>query len=172
MTPFQALDALLIAPFRLLPGPEAGFLFGVCVLAVAAAALALVSVALVARTQRARRDRVDAETKKRHDLSVQAAQAGDKTAYLAQNQLAQESYGNSLALSAGRGAALLWPGAAALTWLDWRFDGVPMPLLWDSAGPAYVFIPLYVLALWGLARLARKEVSGGRGSAPGPRQRA
>ena len=163
MTPFQALDALLIAPFRLISHAEAGFLLGVCVLALAAAALARASVALVARMQQARRDRVDTETRKRHELSVQAAQAGDKAAYLAQNHLAQEAYGNSMALSAGRAAALLWPGCASLTWLDWRFDAVPMPLLWDSAGPASWFIPLYIAALFALAKLAPKEASGGRG---------
>jgi len=156
MTPFQAFDALLIAPFRLLPNPEAGFVFGIAVLAVASAALGQASKALVAHAQRVRRTRVEGETKKRHDLSIQAAQAGNKDAYQAQNQLAQEAYGDSLALSAGRAAALLWPGMIALAWLSWRFDAVPMPFLWDSAGPASYFLPPYIAALWGLARLNHK----------------
>ncbi len=157
MTPFQAFDALLIAPFRLLPSPEAGFLFGVLVLALASAALGRASQALVARAQRIRRARVDGETKHRSDLSIQAAQAGNREAYLAQNQMAQEAYGDSMALAAGRGAALLWPGMIALAWLTWRFDAVPLPWLWDSAGPATYFLPLYIIALWALARLAKSK---------------
>ncbi|MDO9082121.1 MAG: hypothetical protein Q7U56_02430 [Humidesulfovibrio sp.] len=159
MTPFQAFDALLIAPFRLLPSPEAGFLLGSALLALASAALGQASKALVAHAHRVRRASQDGETKKRHELSIQAAQAGNKDAYLAQNHLAQEHYGNSLALSAGRGAALLWPGMIALAWLSWRFDGVAMPYLWDSAGPVTVFLPLYIAALWGLARLGPQKAS-------------
>jgi len=156
MSPFQILDAILIAPFRLPGPPEAGFVFGVLVLAVASAALGKASMALVARVQRVRQEREEGDAQKHSDLSVRALQEGDKKAYLAQNHLAQQAYGNTLALSAGRGAGLLWPACAALTWLSWRFDGIPMPFLWRSAGPASYFIPLYILALWGLSRLLRK----------------
>jgi len=156
MTPFQAVDALLIAPFRLVAPPEAGFLTGVCVLALASALLGRACAALVSRAQRSRRDREEAETRRRHDLSLAALRVQDKTAYLAQNHLAQEAYGNTLALSAGRAAALLWPGMAALAWLAWRFEGAPMPFLWESAGPAAWFLPLYALAIWASGRLLRR----------------
>jgi len=157
MTPFQILDAILIAPFRLPGPPEAGFLFGILALAVASAALGKAGTALVSRVQRVRQEREEAEAAKRSELSYKALQQGDKKAYLAQNNLAQEAYGNTLALSAGRGAALLWPACGALTWLSWRFDGVPMPLLWRSASPASYFIPLFLLALLGLHYLLRKK---------------
>ncbi len=153
MTPFQAFDALLIAPFRLLPSPEAGFYFGVCVLALASATLGQACKALVAFANRVRSKSEDVEIKRRSELSVQAAQAGNKEAYLAQNHLAQEHYGNSMALAAGRGAALLWPGMVVLAWLAWRFDGVPLPYLWDSAGTFTAFLPPYIAALWALSRL-------------------
>jgi hypothetical protein len=156
MTPFQALDALLIAPFRIFGQPEAAFVFGVLVLALASAALGKAGSALVAHVQRPRQKQEEGEAARRSELSVQALQEGDKTAYLAQNHLAQEAYTNTLALAAGRGAALLWPACGALAWLAWRFDGVPMPFLWKSASPAAYFIPLYALALWGLGRLLRK----------------
>ncbi|MHC1700913.1 MAG: hypothetical protein AB9900_08030 [Humidesulfovibrio sp.] len=159
MTPFQAVDALLIAPFRVLPNPEAGFYFGVCVLAVACAALGRASKALVAHAHRVRRAREDGEAKRRSELSFQALKMNDKPAYLTQNQLAQEHYGNSLALSAGRGAALLWPGMMVLAWLTWRFEGVPMPWLWDSAGPVTAFLPPYIAALWALSRLDPKPAN-------------
>lgn len=153
MTPFEIADALLIAPYRLLKNPEAAFYFGTIFLAVASAALGLGCKALVARSQRAKREHADGETARRSELSAQAAQAGDKAAYVAQNTLAQEAYGDSMALAAGRGAALLWPGMLTLAWLYWRFDGVPMPYLWNWTGPATVFLPPHIAALWGLPRL-------------------
>ena len=152
LTPFALLDALLIAPFRLLPGAELGFYVGNAVLAVASALLGRAGVALVVRVQRVRHTQVEGEVKRRSDLSIQALQMNDKKSYLAQNNLAQEAYGDSLALAAGRAAALLWPGMLVLTWLSWRFDGVAMPYLWESAGVATVFLPLYLAALFAQAR--------------------
>jgi hypothetical protein len=156
MTPFQALDALLITPFRLFNQPDAAFLFGVLAVAVLGAAIGRIGAALVDHSQRSRRVQQEGEAEKRSELSVQALQEGDKTAYLAQNHLAQEAYGNTLALSAGRAAGLLWPACGVLAWLAWRFDGVPMPFLWKNAGTPAYFIPVYILALWGLTRLLRK----------------
>lgn len=153
MTPFQVFDAILIAPFRLLPSPEAGFYFGVCVLALGSAILGWASKSLVAFAHRVRRSSEDGEARRRSELSFKALQMNDKDAYLAQNNLAQEHYGNSLALSAGRGAALLWPGMIVLAWLSWRFEGVGMPYLWASAGPVSVFLPPYIAALLALSRL-------------------
>lgn len=156
MSPFALFDALLISPFRIIANPEAAFLLGVLVLAVGSAMLGRAGSALVRRAQRLRWASQEAEAKRRHELSIQAAKAGDRTAYLAQNHLAQEAYGNTLALSAGRAAALLWPGCAVLAWMVWRFEGAPMPFLWESAGPAAYFLPLHLAALWGLGRLARR----------------
>lgn len=159
MTAFETLDAILITPFRLPAPPEAAFIFGICALAVASVALGEACKALVTRAQRVRWKQQDGEAQKRHDLSIQALQEGNKTAYLAQNHLAQEAYGNTLALSAGRAAALLWPACAVLTWLYWRFDGVPMPFLWSSAGPATYFLPAFIAALFGSARLLHKKTA-------------
>lgn len=153
MTPFQIADAVLIAPFRLLPWPEASFYLGVAALALASTALGYGAKALVNRSQRARRQRIDEETERRQALSVQAAQAGNREAYSAQNHLAQEAYNDSMALAAGRGAALLGPGIMVLAWLCWRFEGVSAPGLWESSGVATVFLPLYIAAMWLLRRL-------------------
>lgn len=157
MTPFSLLDSLLIAPFRAFSQPEAAFLFGMVVLALGCAVLGLLGAALVAYAQRVRWAKEDAETRHRQELSFEALRRGDKKAYNAQNMMAQEAYTNTMALSAGRAAATLWPACAVLTWLYWRFEGVPMPYLWDEAGPATVFLPLYIGALWGLARLRRAK---------------
>lgn len=157
MTPFAALDALLIAPFRLTASPEAGFVLGVCILALASALLGRGCAAVVSRVHRNKLQKTEAETQRRQELSFEALRQQNKAAYLAQNHLAQEAYGNSMALSAGRFAALLWPGMAVLTWLAWRFEDVPMPLLWSSAGPATWFLPLFIAALWATGRLGKTK---------------
>ncbi len=156
MTPFQIVDAILIAPFRLLPWPEASYYLAMVLLALASTGLGYGCKALVNRSQRARRQRVDEETQRRQDLSVQAAKAGNREAYSAQNHLAQEAYNDSMALAAGRGAALLGPGIMVLAWLSWRFEGVSAPGLWESSGVATVFLPLYIAAMFGLPRVWRK----------------
>ena len=153
MTPFQVVDAFLITPFRVFANPEAAFYFGIVVLALGSAGLGQACKALVAFANRTRRTSEDGEAKRRSELSFQALQMNNKDAYLTQNNLAQEHYGNSLALAAGRGAALLWPGIIALAWLAIRFEGVPAPFLWASAGPVTVFFPPYILALWAFSRL-------------------
>lgn len=157
MTPFSLLDSLLIAPFRVFSHAETAFLFGMAVLALGCAVLGLLGAAVVAYAQRVRWNKEDAETRHRQELSFEALRRGDKKSYNAQNMLAQEAYTNTMALSAGRAAATLWPACAVLTWLYWRFDGVPMPYLWAEAGPASYFLPLYIGALWGMARLRRAK---------------
>ncbi len=142
----NACDLLLIAPFRWPDSPEAGFLLGTAVLALVSALVGRASLWSVAFSQRAKRLENDQEVASRQALSFQALAAKDKTAYLAQNELAKDAYGFSMALAAGRGAALLWPGAAALTWLSWRFSDTPLPLVGEGWGPAAFFIPLYLLA--------------------------
>lgn len=157
MTPFSLLNSLLIAPFHAFSHPETAFFFGMVVLALGCAVLGLLGAALVAYAQRVRWAKEDAETRHRQELSFEALRQGDKKAYNAQNMLAQEAYTNTMALSAGRAAATLWPACAVLTWLYWRFEGVPMPYLWAEAGPATVFLPLYIGALVGITRLRRAK---------------
>lgn len=163
MTPFAALDSLLILPFRLTGSPESGFVIGVALLALASALLGRACAAVVWRAHRAKLQSAEAETERRQALSFEALRQQNKEAYLAQNHLAQEAYGNSMALSAGRFAALLWPGMAVLTWLAWRFEDVPMPLLWSSAGPATWFLPLFIAALWATRKRKPRAATGPAG---------
>lgn len=152
---FLVIDAILVAPFRWFANAQAGFFCGMAVLAVACAVLGRACAAGVARMHRTKRERQDAEIKRHQDLSFSALAAKDRETYLAANHLAQEAYGNSMALSAGRAAALIWPALLVLAWASWRFAGVPLPLVGESVGPAAFFLPLYVAALWGLTRVRR-----------------
>ena len=149
-------DALCSAPFRLLDDPVLGFGCGMGVLALASALVGRGGAAALARVQRVRRQTRERELKHHQDLSLAALKAGDRRAYLAANRLASETYGHVLALAAGRGAALVWPACAVLAWASWRFSGVPLPLVGESAGPAVFFVPLYLGANWLLGRLSRR----------------
>ncbi|MYL84360.1 hypothetical protein GTA51_14625 [Desulfovibrio aerotolerans] len=155
LSAFLVIDAILVAPFRWFANAQAGFFCGLAVLAVTSAVLGRACAAGVARVHRAKRERQDAEIKRHQDLSFSALAAKDRAVYLAANHLAQEAYGNSMALAAGRAAALIWPALLVLAWAGWRFAGVPLPLVGESAGPAVFFLPLYIAALWGVSRLGR-----------------
>ncbi|OLN25204.1 hypothetical protein DVDV_3544 [Desulfovibrio sp. DV] len=152
---FLVIDAILVAPFRWFANAQAGFVCGMAVLAIACALLGRACAAGVARVHRTKRERQDAEIRRHQDLSFSALAAKDRETYLAANHLAQEAYGNSMALAAGRAAALIWPALLVLAWAGWRFADAPLPLVGESAGPAVFFLPLYIAALWGLARVTR-----------------
>jgi len=152
---FLVIDAVLIAPFRWLDDSRAGFFCGMVMLALGSALLGRACAAGVDRVQRAKRRKEDADVKHHQDLSFSALAANDRTAYLAANHLAQEAYGNAMALSAGRAAALIWPALLVLAWAGWRFFEVPLPLVGESAGPAALFLPVYIAVQWGLSRLQR-----------------
>lgn len=152
---FLIIDAILVAPFRWFDDSLAGFFCGMAVLALGSALLGRACAAGVAQVQRTKRRKEDAAVKRHQDLSFSALAANDREAYLAANHLAQEAYGNAMALSAGRAAALIWPALLVLAWASWRFSGVPLPLVGESAGPAVFFLPLYIAALWGLSRVRR-----------------
>ena len=177
LSAFLVIDAILVAPFRWFANAQAGFFCGLAVLAVTSAVLGRACAAGVARVHRAKRERQDAEIKRHQDLSFSALAAKDRAVYLAANHLAQEAYGKSMALAAGRAAALIWPALLVLAWAGWRFAGVPLPLVGESAGPAVFFLPLYMAALWGVARLGRawrarrdaRASSGATHFPPGPK---
>ena len=149
---FLVVDAVLIAPFRWFDDSWAGFFCGMAMLALGAALLGRACAAAVDRVQRTKRRKEDADVKHHQELSYSALAANDRTAYLAANHLAQEAYGNAMALSAGRAAALIWPALLVLAWAGWRFSDAPLPLIGESAGPAVFFLPLYIAAQWGLSR--------------------
>ncbi|KHK03656.1 hypothetical protein [Desulfovibrio sp. TomC] len=168
---FIVIDAILVAPFRWFDNAQAGFFCGLAVLAFSCAVLGRTCAAGVARVHRTKREGQDAEIKRHQDLSFSALAAKDRETYLAANHLAQEAYGNSMALGAGRAAALIWPALLVLAWASWRFAGVPLPLVGQSAGPAVFFLPLYIAALWGLSRLQRarqaRQARRAAGDSPG-----
>ncbi len=153
---FLALDNWLILPFRWFDSAELGLMFGILMLALQSVILGHAFMALMSTSQRAVRVKHETEAAKRSALAIQALQYQDKNAYLAQNTLAKDAYGHSMALAVGRVTASLCPAVGALAWLDLRFGGVPLDLPFPIPGlggtvlyPFY-FIPAYFLMrfLW------------------------
>jgi len=147
---FFTLDAWFIAPFRWVAPAHMGFLVGTFVLALQSLLVGHLCLLLLNKVQRRLRDKYDVEVDQRQRLSLQAIAAQNKTAYLAQNDLAQEAYGRSMSLAMGRICASLWSAVMALAWMKSRFSDAPFPIpLWFSDKPinlsyAVVFIFFYI----------------------------
>lgn len=158
---FFVLDSLLIAPFRWPASPLVGFFLGSLVLALHSVLVGRLCLIGMLKVQRPLRIKHEAEAAKRSDLALAALQVQDKGAYLAQNTLAKDAYGHSMALAVGLMTASLWPAVAALAWMDLRFRDVPLELPFALPGVGstvyypFFFIPLYMLLRLGWGRIWR-----------------
>jgi hypothetical protein len=158
---FFAIDAWLIAPFRWTDSAQAGFLMGTAILAVECVFAGRLSLYCVNLAHSHMGQDYEQEAVQRQNLSLQALAEKNKTAYLAQNQLAQEAYGKSLAMTVGRAGASLWPAVMALAWMKMRFHDAPFPLPgWLPLGQTgvpytFIFILFYIVARIALGHLER-----------------
>lgn len=165
MNGLALLDGWLIAPFRWPQSARLGFLLGIALLALQCVLAGQLCLALLNRAQARLRLKYDQEAAKHQDLSFQALKLQDKAAYLVQNQMAQQAYGHSMALTVGRGAAYIWPLPMGLAWLGLRFRdaGLPLPFIEAQLPAGVVFGALYLCwfvllrraSAWLAARKAR-----------------
>jgi hypothetical protein len=125
---FFALDAWFIAPFRWISPAQTGFIVGTIVLAVQSFVAGRLCLLILNKAQGRLRNQYDVELNERQQLSFQAISTQNKTAYLAQNDLAQVAYGRSMSLAMGRLCASLWPAVMSLAWMKSRFSDAPLPL--------------------------------------------
>jgi hypothetical protein len=158
---FFTIDALLIAPFRWADSAEAGFLLGTAVLSIECVFAGRLSLFLIQWVNRRIARKYEQEAARRQDLSLQALTEKNKAVYLAQNQMAQEAYGKSLAMAVGRMGASLWPVFMALAWMNMRFSDAPFPLpKWLPLGETgvsyiFIFVLFYIFARIGFGRMER-----------------
>jgi len=147
----EAIDSLLIAPYRWPKNPVIGWWIGTFILAVWTSLLGKLTIALVFRANRSHIKETVQEMSRRHSQSMNALRAGDRAAYKAINKLANEAFGKSFFLQVAMASASLWPLPLALAWLQMRFSSVDfplpvnLPLIGKSVGYVFIFIPLYIL---------------------------
>lgn len=147
----EAMDSLLIAPYRWPGNAVIGWWLGTSILAVWAALLGRLTIAMVFRVNRSHIEETVQEMSQRHNQSMNALKAGDRAAYTSINKLANDAFGRSFFMQVAMASASLWPLPLALAWLQMRFSSVDfplpvtLPLIGNSVGYAFVFIPLYIL---------------------------
>jgi hypothetical protein len=163
---FLSIDGWLIAPYRWTDSAQVGFLLGTLILAIECALLGRICLFLMNWAQGRMGQKYEQEAARRQDLSLQALAEKNKTAYLVQNQLAQEAYGKSMSFAVGRAGASLWPAAIALAWMRMRFHDTPFPMpAWLPLGQrgvsyVFIFILFYILtriAFWRLERWGKRR---------------
>jgi hypothetical protein len=152
----EKLDPFLIAPYRWLGDPVAGWWLGTVVLCLWCTIIGEATYALVKRWNRSHMQRQLDQMSEGQAKSWEALQAGDKLAYKGFNDQANESFGKSFFMGAAMGSSSLWPAFVAMAWLQWRFGEVEIPLPGTPWNTSYAsaFIPMYIImrVLWSLGR--------------------
>jgi hypothetical protein len=155
---FLAIDPYLIWAYRLTGHAFVDFLLGTFVLAAITLLIGEFCISLVFLISRKRIAEVSEEVIRYQNLSVDAAAVGDKTAYHATNELANDAFGRTFFMQIAFSAAFVWPIFFALTWMGYRFADVEFRLLFTDYTVGYicVFIPLFIGAYLIFKRLKGK----------------
>lgn len=149
----ELIDAVLIAPYRLVSDAVVGFYLGTAVLSLACLIVGKISLDFVWLFNRRHYEKEEAEMTRMHNLSMAAIEAGDKAAYKAANHEANEAFGKSFFAGAALFSVSIWPLPFALAWLAGRFEGVDVPVF-----PGYavrynaVFLAIYIVSRLVLSR--------------------
>jgi hypothetical protein len=147
---FLWMDPYLIWFFRLTDLAVVNFFIGTTVMAILALLLGKLGSALVLAAGSRYSHRLSGEAKKYQDLSHQALQVGDRPAYEAANELANEAFSKSFFLGVAQSAAFFWPVGLVLAWMQYRFldlELLPIPGTNLSIGFVGVFILMYSISM-------------------------
>ena len=155
---FQWLDPYLIWCYRITGHALADFLLGTLAAAVLALLVGEFTSCLASFLVRRRYQEVAGEAKKYQDLSMEALKAGDRPAYEAANQVANEAFNKSFFMQIALSATFFWPVFLILGWMQYRFLEVefPLPFVGFSLGYIGVFILLYIPVYVLFKRVKRK----------------
>jgi hypothetical protein len=149
---FQAIDALLIGPYRLPGDALLGFVAGTFCLVMYCAVLGELTLSAAIRFNRRHLQELKGEIAQREALSIEAFGAGDRAGYKAFNKEANDAWGRHFFTMAAYSAGMLWPVPFALAWMHGRFQEVAFELAWplswlcgETVSYPFIFIPLYIL---------------------------
>ena len=158
---FTLLDPWLIAPYRWVTPPEAGFFLGTALLALQCVLLGDAAMLGVMTLNRKRLNELQHEMDHHHHLSEKALQMGDKESYKAVNKQGLDAFGHSFSLGAAIFCVSIWPLPFALGWMQGRFSEasprLPFHIPFVGDEPTYLF---YFLLLYIIARVTYKRLLG------------
>jgi len=152
------LDSYLIWFYRLTGSAEVNFLLGTLALAVHSLLVGELTAWLASLMVRRHFQPVAGEATRYQDLSMEALKAGDRPAYEAANQLANEAFGKSFFMQVALSATFVWPIFLALAWMQQRFLEVafPLPFIGFSLGYAGGFVILYIAVYFAFKAVKRR----------------
>lgn len=168
------LDPYLIWFYRQTPWAGVNFVVGTLVLAALALGLGELTSWAASLLVRRLLEEVTEEAKKYHELSLQALEAGDRSAYEAANKLANDAFNKVFYMQLALSATFFWPVFLALGWMQTRFFEVEFPIPGTPWSLGYIgaFVIIYITAYILFKKL--KKVSSFlalKGLAPQPTQR-
>lgn len=148
-------DPFLIWFFRITGYAFVDFLIGTYVLAFIAIVVGEFTISIIYLVNRGTIDKITDEVVRYQNLSVDAIEAGNKTAYLATNKLANDAFGRTFFTQIAMSAGFLWPIPFALGWMQPRFSDVEFRIIFTdwTVGYAFAFFPLCVLAYLSFKRI-------------------
>ena len=140
------LDPYLIWFYRLTGQAAVNFLLGTLAVAVLALLVGEFTSFLASFVVRRHFEQVAGEAKRYQNLSMEALKSGDRPAYEAANELANDAFSKSFFMQMALSATFFWPIFFALGWMQYRFFELefPIPFTGYSLGYIGVFILLYI----------------------------
>ena len=140
------LDSCLIWFYRLSGSAEVNFLLGTLAVAVLALLVGEFTSFLASFVVRRHFEQVAGEAKRYQDVSMEALKSGDRPAYEAANEVANDAFSKSFFMQVALSATFFWPIFLALGWMQYRFFELefPIPFTGYSLGYIGVFILLYI----------------------------
>jgi hypothetical protein len=143
---FQWLDPYLIWCYRITGHALADFILGTLAVAVLALLMGQFTSFLASLAVRRHCEQVAGEAKKYQNLSMEALKSGDRPAYEAANQVANDAFSKSFFMQMALSATFFWPIFFLLGWMQVRFLEVEfqLPFAGFSLGYIGVFILLYI----------------------------
>ena len=158
------LDPYLIWFFRLTGQAEVNFYLGTLAVAILALLVGEFTSFLASFVVRRHFEQVAGEAKKYQDVSMEALKSGDRPAYEAANEVANDAFSKSFFMQIALSATFFWPIFFALGWMQYRFFALefPIPFTGYSLGYIGVFILLYI-PVYILFKKIKRKLSYSRG---------
>ncbi len=145
---YSIVDPLLIQLYRVTGFAFPDFLIGTFLMALIAVIVGEFAISVAYLGARRSIEENTDNVARYQNISVDAIEAGDKSAYKSANKLANDAFGKSFFQQIALASGLLWPIPFALGWMDYRFSEVEFNLAFTdhTVGYAFAFFPLYAAA--------------------------